>query len=57
MKSKKFSAKISKEIKSKSEEIHNLEGGITKELIEKYKPKVIYKIETFNEKDVQRRLA
>ena len=57
MKSIKFNSRIYKEIKSKTEEIHNLEEGITKALIEKYKPKVLYNIETFKGKDVQRRVA
>lgn len=53
----KLSARISEEIKSNSEEIHNLEEGITKALLEKYKPKVLHNIETLNEKKVQRRVA
>jgi hypothetical protein len=57
MKSIEFNSRISKQIKSKSEEIHNLEEGITKSLLEKYKPKVLYNIETFNEHKVQRRVS
>ena len=57
MKSIKFSPRISKEIKSRSEEIHNSEGGIKKALLEKYKPKVLYNIETLNKKKVQRSVA
>ena len=57
MKSIKFSSRISKEIKSKNEELHNLQKGITEALLEKYKPKVLYNIETMNEKRVQRRVA
>ena len=56
MKNIKSSIRISKEIKSKTEEIHNLEVGIMKALLEKYKPKVLYNIQVFNEKAVQRRL-
>ena len=52
-----FSSGFSKQIKSKNEETHNLEKGITKELLEKYKPKVLYNIENVNEKKVQRRVA
>ena len=57
MKSLKFSSRISKEIKSKAEETHNLEEGIKRALLEKYKPKNLYKIETFSEKKVQKRVA
>ena len=57
MKIIKLSSRISEEIKSNSEEIHNLEKGITKALLEKYKPKVLHKIETLDEKKVQRSVA
>ena len=57
MKSTNFSYRIPKQIKSKNEETHNLEKGITKALLDKYKPKVLYDIESFNEREVQRRVA
>jgi len=57
MKSNKSSSRISKVFKSKTEDIHNLEEGITKVLLEKYKPKVFNNIESLNEKDVKRRVA
>ena len=57
MKTTNISSKISKQIKSKNEEIYNLEKGITKALLDKYKPKILYKIETLNERKVQRRVA
>ena len=57
MKSINFSSRISKEIKSKSEDIHNLKKGITKTLLEKYKPKVLHNIEALNEKNANRRVA
>ena len=57
MKSTNFSSRICKQIKSKNEEAHNLEKGITKALLEKYKPKVLYDIKDLNEKKVQRRVA
>tara|TARA_B100000945_G_scaffold236902_1_gene192959 strand:+ start:967 stop:1140 length:174 start_codon:yes stop_codon:yes gene_type:complete len=57
MKNTNFSARIPKQIKSKNEKIHNFEKGITKPLLEKYKSKVLYNIETLNEKEVQRRVA
>ena len=57
MKSINFNHRIYKQIKSKNEEIHNLERGITKALLEKYKPRVLYNTENFNEKKVQRRVA
>ena len=57
MKSTNFSSRFSKQIKSKNEETHNLEKGITKALLEKYKPKVLYNIKNLNEKRVQRRVA
>ena len=57
MKSTNFSSRIPKQIKSKNEETYNLEKGITKALLDKYKPKVLYNIETLNEKKVQRRVA
>ena len=57
MKSTNFRSRTPKQIKSKNEETHNLEKGITKALLDKYKPKVPYNIETLNEKKVQRRVA
>ena len=57
MKSIKLSSRISKETKSKTKDIHNLEEGITKALLEKYKPKVLCNIETSNGKDHQKRAA
>ena len=57
MKNTNFNSRISTQIKSKNEEIHNLEKGITKVLLDKYKPKILYNIETLNEKKVQRRVA
>ena len=51
------SSRIPKQIKSKDGEAHNLEKGITKALLDKYKPKVLYDIETLNEKKVQRSMA
>ena len=57
MKNTNFSSRFLKEIKSKNEESHNLEKGITKALLDKYKPKVLYNIEAYNEKKVQRRVA
>ena len=57
MKTTKFSSRIPNQIKSKDEETYNLEKGITKVLLDKYKPKVIQNIETLNEKKVQRRVA
>ena len=56
MKNINFSARITKQIKSKNEEISNLEKGITKGLLEKYKPKVLYDIERLSEKKFQRRI-
>ena len=57
MKTTNFSSRIPKQIKSKDGEPHNLEKGIKKVLLDKYKPKVPYKIETLNEKKVQWRVA
>jgi len=57
MKTTNFSSRIPKQFKSKNEETQNLEKGITKELLDKYKPKVLHNIETLNEKKVQRRVA
>jgi len=57
MKTTNFSPRIPNQIKSKDKEAHNLEKGITKELLDKYKPKVLYDIETMNERKVQRRVA
>ena len=57
MKNTNFNSGIPKQIKSKNEEAYNLEKGITKALLDKYKPKVLYNIETLNEKKVQRRVA
>jgi len=57
MKTNNFGSRIHNQIKSKNEEIHNLEKGITKALLDKYRPKVLYNIETLNERKVQRRVA
>ena len=57
MKTANFSSRIPNQIKSKDGEAHNLEKGITKVLLDKYKPKVPYKIEPLNEKKVQWRVA
>ena len=57
MKTTNFSPRIPNQIKSEDGEAHNLEKGITKALLGKYKPKVLYKIETLNEKKVQRGVA
>ena len=57
MKTTNFSSRIPNQIKSKDGEVHNLEKGITKALLDKYKPKVLYNIETLNEKKVQRSVA
>jgi len=57
MKTTNISSRIPNRFKSKDEETQNLEKGITKALLDKYKPKVLYDIETMNEKKVQRRVA
>ena len=57
MKTTNFTSRIPNQIKSKDGEAHNLEKGITKVLLDKYKPKVFYNIETLNEKKVQRIVA
>ena len=57
MKSINFNSRITKEIKANNEEMANIEEGVTKALLEKYKPKILYKIENFSEEKVQRRLA
>ena len=57
MKTANFSSRIPNQIKSKDVEDHNLEKGITKALLDKYKPKVLYNMETLNEKKVQRVVA
>jgi hypothetical protein len=57
MKSDNFRSRISKPIKHKNEETHNLGQGITKALLEKYKPKVLYNVETLKGKKAQRRVA
>ena len=57
MKSTNFNSRISTQIKSKNEEIHNLEKGITKVLLDKYKPKILDKIKNLNAGKVQRRVA
>jgi hypothetical protein len=57
MKNTNFSSRVPKQIKSKNEETHNLEKGITKVLLDKYKPKILYDIENLNERKDQRRVA
>ena len=57
MKATNFSSSVPNQFKSKDKEAHNLEKKITKELLDKYKPKVLQKIETLNEKKDQRRVA
>ena len=57
MKTTNFSSRIPNQIKLKDGEAHNLEKGITKALLDKYKPKVLYNIETLNEKKIKRGMA
>ena len=57
MKTTNFSSRIPNQIKSKDGEAHNLEKGIMKVLLDKYKPKVVHNIETLNEKKVQKSVA
>ena len=57
MKTTNFRSRISNQIKSKDGEAYDLEKGITKALLDKYKPKVLCSIDTLNEKKVQRRVA
>ena len=57
MKTTNFSPRIPNQIKSKDGEAHNLEKGITKALLDKYKTKALYNIETSNESKVKRRVA
>ena len=57
MKTTNFSSRIPNQIKSKDGEAHNLEKGITKALLDKYKPKVLYDIETLDERKIQRIVA
>lgn len=57
MKRTNINSRITKQIKQKNEEKKNLEEGITKALLDKYKPKVLYNIETLNERKAQRRVA
>jgi hypothetical protein len=57
MKTTNISSRIPNQIKSKDGEAQNLEKGITKVLLDKYKPKVLYNIETLNEEKVQRGVA
>ena len=57
MKTTNFSSRIPNQIKSKDGEVHNLEKGITKLLLDKYKPKIPDKIENLKEGKVQRRVA
>ena len=57
MKRTNINSRITKQIKSKNEEKNNLEEGIMKALLDKYKPKALYNIETLNERKVQRRVA
>ena len=57
MKTTNISSRIPNQIKLKDGEAHNLEKGITKALLDKYKPKVLYNIETLTEKKAQRSVA
>ena len=57
MKPTNFSSSIPNQIKSKDGEVYSLEKGITKVLLDKYKPKALYNIETLNENIIQRRVA
>tara|TARA_B100000579_G_C22382858_1_gene643611 strand:+ start:255 stop:428 length:174 start_codon:yes stop_codon:yes gene_type:complete len=57
MKSINFSPKISNQITSNNELTNKLEKGITNTLLEKYKTKDLYNIETLREKKALRRVA
>ena len=57
MKTKNFSYRNYKQIKSEAEAIIMQEKGITKALLEKYKPKVLYNLETLSERKVKMKVA
>ena len=57
MKTTNISSRISNRFKSKDEEVHNLEEGIAKVLLDKYKPTILEKIENLKEGKVQRVVA
>jgi len=57
MKSIKFIYKISGQIKSKAEDFLTLKKGLMRVLLKRYKPKVLYNIETFCKIKFQRRVA
>ena len=57
MKTANFSSRIPNQIKSKDGEVHNLEKGITKALLEKYKSKFLLNIEKKSKKEFQKEVA
>ena len=57
MKTTNLCSRIPNQIKSKDGEANNLQKGITKALLDKYKPKVLYNIETLDKGKFQRRVA
>ncbi len=57
MKTNKFNSRNSEKIKSEADDNFTLEKGITKTLLEKYRPKVIYNLETLSERKDKRKAA
>ena len=57
MKPTNYSSRISDQEIFESKKIKNLKQGITKTLLEKYKPKGIYIVENFGEKSAHRGVA
>tara|TARA_Y100001968_G_scaffold253494_1_gene239184 strand:+ start:927 stop:1100 length:174 start_codon:yes stop_codon:yes gene_type:complete len=57
MKTTNSSSRIADQEIFKSENIKNLKKGITKTLLEKYKPKGIYLVDTLGEQSAQRGIA
>ena len=52
-----LSSKVSEQQKNESKNINELEQGITKRLLEKYKPKGLFCIDKLNKMDDHKRVA
>mgnify|MGYP001376348412 CR=1 FL=1 len=57
MKNKSFSSRNPEQLRLEAEEINTLEKGITKALLEKYKPKVICNLGNLIGRKVQKNVA
>ena len=57
MKNQNFISKNSEQIRLLAEEIYTLEKGITKTLLEKYKPRNISNLQSLSDREVEKKVS